>query len=124
MSKLTLWGFDGSTYVRTVKMLLAVKNHTDFEQVPLDVLKGGAEDGRASRAAPVRQGAGARPRGPTRPSLPATRSALPTAISAPIAFYVSLTPDKDKLFDVPGFADWWTRVQALPSYQSTMPNLG
>ena len=23
MSKMTLWGFDGSTYVRTIKMLLA-----------------------------------------------------------------------------------------------------
>jgi glutathione S-transferase len=37
MSKMTLWGFDGSTYVRTVKMLLAEKKFTDFEQVPLNV---------------------------------------------------------------------------------------
>jgi len=40
MSKMTLWGFDGSTYVRTVKMLLAEKRFTDFEQVPLNVLSG------------------------------------------------------------------------------------
>ena len=40
MSKMTLWGFDGSTYVRTVKMLLAEKQFTDFEQVPLNVLAG------------------------------------------------------------------------------------
>ena len=40
MSKMTLWGFDGSTYVRTVKMLLAEKGYTDFEQVPLNVLQG------------------------------------------------------------------------------------
>jgi glutathione S-transferase len=40
MAKMTLWGFDGSTYVRTVKMLLAEKNFTDFEQVPLNVLAG------------------------------------------------------------------------------------
>jgi glutathione S-transferase len=40
MSKITLWGFDGSTYVRTVKMLLAEKNMTDFEQVPVNVLEG------------------------------------------------------------------------------------
>ena len=40
MSKMTLWGFDGSTYVRTVKMLLAEKGYTDFEQVPLNVLEG------------------------------------------------------------------------------------
>ena len=37
---MTLWGFDGSTYVRTVKMLLAEKKFTDFEQVPLNVLSG------------------------------------------------------------------------------------
>ena len=40
MAKMTLWGFDGSTYVRTVKMLLAEKKFTDFEQVPLNVLSG------------------------------------------------------------------------------------
>ncbi len=34
---------------------------------------------------------------------------------APIAFYLSLTPDKDTVFDVPGFADWWVRIQALQS---------
>jgi glutathione S-transferase len=43
---------------------------------------------------------------------------------APIAFYVALTPDKDAVFDVEGFADWWARIQALPSYKSTVPNLG
>ena len=40
MSDMTLWGFDGSTYVRTVKMLLAEKGVTDFKQVPLNVLAG------------------------------------------------------------------------------------
>ena len=40
MSALTLYGFDGSTYVRTVRMLLAEKGCTDFEQVPLNVLEG------------------------------------------------------------------------------------
>ena len=40
MSKITLWGFDGSTYVRTVKMLLSEKEATNFEQVPLNVLAG------------------------------------------------------------------------------------
>ena len=40
MSRITLWGFDGSTYVRTVKMLLAEKGVTDFEQVPVNVLAG------------------------------------------------------------------------------------
>ena len=40
MSKMTLWGFNGSTYVRTVKMLLAEKGATDFEQVQINVLEG------------------------------------------------------------------------------------
>ena len=40
MSDIILWGFDASTYVRTVKMVLAEKGVTQFEQVPLNVLKG------------------------------------------------------------------------------------
>jgi glutathione S-transferase len=43
---------------------------------------------------------------------------------APITFYVSMTPDKDTVFDIPGFADWWSKIQTLPSYKSTQPNLG
>ena len=43
---------------------------------------------------------------------------------APIAFYVSLTPDKEALFEIDGFADWWTKMQALQSYKDTQPNLG
>ena len=35
-----IWGFDGSNYVRTVKMLLAEKGCTQFEQMPLNVLAG------------------------------------------------------------------------------------
>ncbi len=40
MSELTLYGFNGSTYVRTVKMLLAEKNVTNFTQIPINVLAG------------------------------------------------------------------------------------
>src|SRR5579872_4306519 len=40
MSDMVLWGFDGSTYVRTVKMVLAEKGVTEFKQVQLNVLKG------------------------------------------------------------------------------------
>jgi glutathione S-transferase len=43
---------------------------------------------------------------------------------APNVFYVSLTPDADAVFDVEGFADWWSRIQALPSFEETQPNLG
>lgn len=40
MTAFKLWGFDGSTYVRTVKMVLAEKGEVGFEQVPLNVLEG------------------------------------------------------------------------------------
>jgi glutathione S-transferase len=40
MSEMVLWGFDGSTYVRTVKMVLAEKRFTQFKQMHLNVLKG------------------------------------------------------------------------------------
>jgi glutathione S-transferase len=40
MSEMTLWGFNGSTYVRTLKMLLAEKQFSDFKQVPVNVLTG------------------------------------------------------------------------------------
>jgi len=39
MSGITLYGFDGSTYVRTVRMLLAEKQAA-YDQVPVHVLKG------------------------------------------------------------------------------------
>ena len=40
MPAIKLWGFNNSTYVRTVKMLLAEKGVTDIEQVPVNVLAG------------------------------------------------------------------------------------
>ncbi|WP_062206185.1 glutathione S-transferase family protein [Aureimonas sp. AU12] len=40
MADLKLWGFNGSTYVRTVRMLLAEKGVTDYEQDPVNVLAG------------------------------------------------------------------------------------
>ena len=39
MARIVLYGFDGSTYVRTVRMLLAEKG-AQYEQVPVHVLKG------------------------------------------------------------------------------------
>jgi len=39
MTEIVLYGFDGSTYVRTVRMLLAEKG-AHYEQVPVNVLKG------------------------------------------------------------------------------------
>ena len=43
MSDIILWGFDGSTYVRTVKMVLAEKGVTQIKQMQLNVLKGDPE---------------------------------------------------------------------------------
>lgn len=39
MAKIILYGFDNSTYVRTVRMLLAEKG-AQYQQVPVNVLKG------------------------------------------------------------------------------------
>ena len=39
MTGIVLYGFDGSTYVRTVRMLLAEKG-AHYEQVPVNVLRG------------------------------------------------------------------------------------
>ena len=42
---------------------------------------------------------------------------------APIVFYVSLIPDKEALFDIEGFVEWWSKMQALQSYKDTQPKL-
>jgi glutathione S-transferase len=211
MSDMTLWGFDGSTYVRTVKMLLAEKGATQFKQVQLNVLKGDPKTPEHLKRHPfgkvpvldhdgmriletsaitrylddVLPGKSLTP--PTAKDrvrmdmvvgiidsygygaiiggvaayhlfpdfvggkndamrtggLETGRKALDFAMKtkgsspfiagdlsladlylAPIAFYASLTPDKEALFAVEGFADWWTRTQALQSYKDTQPNLG
>ena len=211
MANLTLWGFDGSTYVRTVKMLLAEKGVTDFEQVPVNVLEG--EPKSAAHLArhpfgkvPVLDHEGLRiletsaitrylndvlPGKSLVPANPKDRARMDMLIGlidaygygalvggvaafhlfpafvggkndamrqsgiengrklltfamqtqgnspflagelsladlylAPITAYVAMTPDAPAVFDVPGFSAWWARVQALPSYQATQPQLG
>jgi glutathione S-transferase len=211
MSDMVLWGFDASTYVRSVKMLLAEKTFTDFKQVPLNVLQGEPRSPEHLQRhpfgkVPVLDHDGVRiletaaitrylndvlPGKSLIPSTPKDRARMDMIIGiidsygyaallggvcayhlfpdfvggksdaaratgiekgkivlklamdtrggsafiagdlsladlylAPIAFYLSLTPDQDVVFDVPGFADWWGRIQALPSYQATQPKLG
>ena len=211
MSNMTLWGFDGSTYVRTVKMLLAEKAMTDFKQVPINVLAGDPKTAEHMARhpfgkVPVLDHDGLRiletsaivrylndvlPGKSLVPATPKDRARMDMMISvidsygygalvggvaayhlfpdfvggkndamrkaglengrrvvdlamktkgdsdflagalsladlylAPIVFYVSLTPDADSVFNVDGFADWWTKIQALKSFQSTQPNLG
>jgi len=210
MSDITLWGFDGSTYVRTVKMLLAEKGVTQIKQIPLNVLKGEPKAAEHLQRhpfgkVPVLDHNGMRLLEttaitrylndvlPGRSLIPATpkdrarmdmiigiidsygygaliggvaafhlfpdfvggkneamrrdgiengRKAIELAMKAkgsspfiagelsladlylaPIAFYVALTPDQDVVFDVDGFADWWTKIQALRSFKETQPNL-
>ncbi len=211
MSKITLWGFDGSTYVRTIKMLLAEKGLSDFKQVQLNVLAGEPKADEHLARHPfgkvpvlddgdiriIETAAIARYLNDVLPGkslIPATpqdrarmdmvvgvidsygygalvggvaayhlfpdfvggknetmrnaglangRKAIELAMQtkgtspfiagelsladlflAPIAFYVSLTPDAANVFNVDGFADWWQRVQALKSFQDTPPSGG
>ncbi len=211
MSDITLWGFDGSTYVRTVKMLLAEKGVTQIKQIPLNVLKGEPKAAEHLQRhpfgkVPVLDHDGMRilettaiarylndvlPGRSLIPTTPKDRARMDMIIGiidsygygaliggvaafhlfpdfvggkneamrkdgiengrkaielamkvkgsssfiagelsladlylAPIAFYVALTPDQDVVFDVDGFADWWTKIQALRSFKETQPNLG
>ena len=211
MPDFTLWGFDGSTYVRTVKMVFAEKGFTQFDQVPLNVLAGEPRTAEHLERHPfgkvpvldhdgmriLETSAIARYVNdvlPGRSLVPATpkdrarmdmivgvvdsygygaliggvaayhlfpdfvggkndamrkaglenaRKVLELAMKtrgsspfiagdlsladlylAPIMFYVSLTPDKDAVFDVDGFAEWWTNMEALPSFKGTQPKLG
>lgn len=208
MSKMTLWGFNGSTYVRTVKMLLSEKGATDFEQVPVNVLEG--EPKSAEHLArhpfgkvPVLDHKGMRiletsaivrylndvlPGKSLVPASPEDRARMDMVMSlldsygygalvagvaayhlfpdfvggkneamreggiangrkllefamktrgdspfvagdlsladlylAPVVYYVSVTPDATSVFDIQGFADWWTKIQALKSFQATQP---
>ena len=211
MSDITLWGFDGSTYVRTVKMLLAEKGVTHIKQIPLDVLKGEPKTAEHLQRhpfgkVPVLDHDGLRLLEtsaitrylddvlPGRSLIPTTskdrarmdmtigiidsygygalvggvaafhlfpdfvggkneamrkdgiangRKAIELAMKAkgsssfiagelsladlylaPIVFYVALTPDRDVVLDVDGFADWWKKIQALRSFRETQPDLG
>jgi len=211
MSEMVLWGFDGSTYVRTVKMVLAEKRYTQFKQVPLNVLKGEPKSaehltrhpfgkvpvldhdglriletsaitrylndilpGKALIPSSAKDRArmdmiigiidsygygvlvggvaayhlfpdfvGGKNEAMRKNGLEKGRETLALAMQtrgdspfiagdlsladlylAPIMFYVSLTPDKDALFSVEGFADWWSGMEALPSFKQTQPNLG
>jgi glutathione S-transferase len=211
MSEMTLWGFDGSTYVRTIKMLLAEKGATDFRQVPLNVLAGDPKspehlarhpfgkvpvldhDGMRilETAAIARYLNDVLPGKSLIPATPKDRARMDMIVGlldsygygalvggvaayhlfpdfvggqndkarqagiengrkvielamqakgaspfiagdlsladlflAPIVFYVSLTPDKDAIFNVEGFSDWWGRVQELESFKTTPPSPG
>jgi len=208
MADITLWGFDGSTYVRTVKMLLAEKGVTDYTQVPVDVLAGEPQkpehlarhpfgkvpvldhgDLRLIETSAITRylddvlpgksltPGNARDRArmdmtiglidsygynalvggvaafhlfpdfvggkneemrqsgietgrklidylmKIRGSSPFIAGDLSLAdlYLAPVIAYVTMTPDKDALFASDGIADWWQRIEALPSFNETQP---
>ena len=205
MARIILYGFDGSTYVRTVRMLLAEKG-AQYEQVPVHVLKGEPRqpehlarhpfgkvpvvdyDGfrviETSAITPyldeVLPGPSFTPDNPRDrarmrmamgiidsygygalvsvagyhlfpdfiggrndearrqgiatsqlvlrelmklrgddPFMAGARPSVGDLYLAPICFYVALTPDANEVFGVDGFAPWWERVQAMPSYKAT-----
>lgn len=211
MADFTLWGFDGSTYVRTVKMVFAEKGFADYTQEPLNVLAGEPKqqahlERHPFGKVPVLDHGGFRvletmaiarylndvlPGPSLIPAAPKDRARMDMAVGlidsygygaliggvaayhlfpdfvggkneamrqggikngrtlldllmrtkagspflagdlsladlflAPIAAYVSLTPDKDALFGAEGFAEWWSRIQDRPSFKATQPHLG
>jgi len=211
MSDMILWGFDGSTYVRTVKMVLAEKGFTGFKQMPLNVLAGDPKtpehlERHPFGKVPVLDHDGMRiletsaitrylndvlPGKSLVPGSPRDRARMDMIVGvidsygygaltggvaayhlfpdfvggkseamrkngiengrkvvelamktkgsspfiagdlsladlylAPIAFYASLTPDKDAVFNVNDFSEWWAKMQTLPSFKDTQPNLG
>jgi glutathione S-transferase len=208
MSDLTLWGFNGSTYVRTVRMLLAEKGVSDYRQVPVNVLQGEPKtpehllrhpfgkvpvldhDGlRILETSAIARYLNDVLPGPSLvPATPKDRARMDMIVGlvdsygygaliggvaayhlfpdfaggkndaaraqgietgrkvlefamqtkatssfiagqlsladlylAPILGYVAVTPDFAAVTSIPGFDGWWTKVQALPSYQATNP---
>jgi glutathione S-transferase len=211
MSEMTLWGFDASSYVRTIRMVLAEKHFTDFKQIPLNVLAGDPKQpahlerhpfgkvpvldhdgmriletlaiarylndvlpGTSLVPAAVKDRArmdmivgmidsygydalmggvaayhlfpdfvGGKSDAMRRSGIDVGRKLIAFAMKtkgqsrfiagdlsladlyfAPIAFYVSLTPDQDAVFDIDGFGDWWEAIRSLPSFKETQPDLG
>jgi glutathione S-transferase len=210
MSQITLYGFDGSTYVRTVRILLAGKG-ADYQQVPVNVLEnetlqpehlarhpfgkvpvldygklrlietgaitryldevldgpsfipGNPEDrARMNMAISLfdsygyanlltvpgyhlfRELAGNPDEKALRAAIEASRLLLAEIMKirgespwiagdrpsladfylGPVCFYVSLVDEAGQVFDVPGFEDWWSRMQQYKIFKATEPKLG
>ncbi|MFP4536687.1 MAG: glutathione S-transferase family protein [Dichotomicrobium sp.] len=208
--KPTLYGFDGSTYVRTVRMVLADKG-IEYDQVPVNVLAGEPRqpehlarhpfgkvpvldiDGIRIREteAICRYLDETRPEPPLRPDnakdrarmseiiglidsygypallgvagyhlfpdflggpddtfranclqesgklldllmeikgddpwLAGQRPSLADYLLAPILFYISLTPDAERVMGRPDVQNWWQAINKLETFKATEPNLG
>ncbi|WOI55557.1 glutathione S-transferase family protein [Palleronia sp. LCG004] len=210
MAETTLYGFDGSTYVRTVKIVLNRKG-VEYDQVPVDVLKGEPRqpehlkrhpfgkvpvldiDGHRLRETDAivnyveqtREGPSSVPETAWdiarmsevmslihaygydalvgvafyhikpdfigNPGEEAHEKTLKNArtflklvdeiragdqwlagstisladyMLGPILFYTGMTPHKDELLQIGGFAEWWERLSADPDFAKTEPDLG
>lgn len=52
------------------------------------------------------------------------RATLADYFLGPIMFYVSLTPDAERLMAVPGVSKWWEKMKSVESFRLTEPDLG
>ena len=51
-------------------------------------------------------------------------ASLADYLLAPILFYVSLTPEADKVMGVEGVQDWWTAMTGYKAFARSEPDLG
>ncbi len=58
------------------------------------------------------------------PWIAGERRSLADLYLAPACFYVSLVDEAPRVFEAPGFSDWWERMQQVDSYRATEPDLG
>lgn len=59
-----------------------------------------------------------------RPWLAGAEPSLADYLLGPLAWYLSMTRDGETLLALPGMADWWRRMQQVPSFAPTAPPLG
>ena len=58
------------------------------------------------------------------PWIAGANPSLADFLLGPILFYVSLTPDADRIMAVPGVAAWWAAINDVESFKATEPDLG
>lgn len=149
MAEMTLWGFDGSTYVRTVKNDVlpgkALVPADPKDRARMDMTMGlvdsygyGAMVGGIAAYHLFPDFVGGKNDAIREEGIENARKlvellmkirgdspfiagdlSLADLYLAPIVSYVSMTPDMGSLIGIAGFGDWWEAVQALGSYKST-----
>lgn len=131
-----LYGFDGSTFARTVRMVLATKGIA-YDNVQVNVLKGEPRQQEhlqrhPFRKAPVLVIDGLRLRETDAicrylkgdaPWLAGDSPSLAGLLLAPLLCFVSLTTEKEELMSRQNVADLWLRMQSLDHFEETAPPL-